>query len=78
MGEVAISRPGEAFVRRSGVSAGFDLDLDYEDREDIAKLTGALRRQDVGEQSPVCAIGLSHGGLPQTCLPQVASTASRA
>lgn len=51
--EVAINRPGEAFVRQSGVFAKHPLALTYDDLEDIAILAGALRKQDVGPRNPV-------------------------
>ena len=53
--EIAINKPGEVFVRQKGVFSKFDLPLDYDDLEDIAILAGALRRQDVGQRSPLCA-----------------------
>ena len=67
--EVAINRPGEAFVRQKGVFSRHDLNLDYDDLEDIAILAGALRRQDVGQRSPLCATELPDGERLQICLP---------
>lgn len=67
--EVAINRPGEAFVRRKGVFERHPLALDYDDLEDIAVLAGALRRQDVGPRSPLCATELPNGERLQICLP---------
>ena len=67
--EVAINRPGEAFVRQKGVFSRHDLHLDYDDLEDIAILAGALRRQDVGQRSPLCATELPDGERLQICLP---------
>ena len=67
--EVAINRPGEVFVRQKGVFARHDLPLDYDDLEDIAILAGALRRQDVGQRSPLCATELPGGERLQICLP---------
>jgi type IV secretion system protein VirB11 len=46
--EIAINRPGEAFVRQKGQFRRHDLPLGYDDLEDIAILAGALRKQDVG------------------------------
>jgi type IV secretion system protein VirB11 len=67
--EIAINRPGEAFVRQRGVFARHDLPLDYDDLEDIAILAGALRKQDVGPRSPLCATELPGGERLQICLP---------
>ena len=67
--EVAINKPGEAFVRQKGLFARHDLPLDYDDLEDIAILAGALRRQDVGQRSPLCATELPGGERLQICLP---------
>jgi type IV secretion system protein VirB11 len=67
--EVAINRPGEAFLRQRGVFSRHDLALDYDDLEDIAILAGALRRQDVGQRSPLCATELPDGERLQICLP---------
>lgn len=67
--EVAINRPGEAFVRQRGVFERHDLALDYDDLEDIAILAGALRKQDVGPRSPLCATELPDGERLQICLP---------
>jgi type IV secretion system protein VirB11 len=67
--EIAINRPGEAFVRQKGVFTRYDLPLDYDDLEDIAILAGALRRQDVGPRSPLCATELPDGERLQICLP---------
>ena len=62
-------KPGEAFVRQKGVFTRHELDLDYDDLEDIAILAGALRRQDVGPRSPLCATELPGGERLQICLP---------
>ena len=67
--EIAINKPGEVFVRRKGVFARYDLPLDYNDLEDISILAGALRRQDVGPRSPLCATELPGGERLQICLP---------
>ncbi len=67
--EVAINRPGEVFVRQKGVFIRHDLPLSYDDLEDIAILAGALRRQDVGPRSPLCATELPDGERLQICLP---------
>ena len=67
--EIAINKPGEAFVRQKGVFTRYDLPLDYDDLEDISILAGALRRQDVGPRSPLCATELPGGERLQICLP---------
>ncbi|MUO81348.1 P-type DNA transfer ATPase VirB11 [Agrobacterium vitis] len=67
--EVAINRPGEAFVRQAGVFTKFSLPLSYDDLEDIAILAGASRKQDVGSRNPLCAAELPGGERIQICLP---------
>jgi type IV secretion system protein VirB11 len=67
--EVAINKPGEVFVRQKGIFSRHDLSLDYDDLEDISILAGALRRQDVGPRSPLCATELPGGERLQICLP---------
>ncbi|MBX4899640.1 MULTISPECIES: P-type DNA transfer ATPase VirB11 [Rhizobium] len=67
--EVAINRPGEAFVRQAGVFEKHELALTYDDLEDIAILAGALRKQDVGPRSPLCSTELPNGERLQICLP---------
>ncbi|NTG71354.1 P-type DNA transfer ATPase VirB11 [Agrobacterium rhizogenes] len=67
--EVAINRPGEAFVRQAGIFTKLPLPLSYDDLEDIAILAGALRKQDVGPRNPLCATELPGGERLQICLP---------
>jgi len=67
--EIAINKPGEVFVRQKGIFVRHDLPFDYDDLEDIAILAGALRRQDVGPRSPLCATELPGGERLQICLP---------
>ncbi|WFR98261.1 P-type DNA transfer ATPase VirB11 [Rhizobium tumorigenes] len=67
--EIAINRPGEAFVRRAGAFTKFPLPVSYDDLEDIAILAGALRKQDVGPRNPLCATELPDGERLQICLP---------
>lgn len=76
--EICINRPGEIFVRQSGVFRRHDLDLALVDLEDIAVLAGALRKQDVGPRNPLCATELPGGERLQICLPPAvpAGTAS--
>lgn len=67
--EVAINGPGEVFIRQKGVFIRHEMPLDYDDLEDIAILAGALRKQDVGPRSPLCATELPNGERLQICLP---------
>lgn len=67
--EIAVNKPGECFVRQKGVFTRHDLPLDYDDLEDVAILAGALRKQDVGPRSPLCATELPGGERLQICLP---------
>ncbi|CVI63683.1 P-type DNA transfer ATPase VirB11 (plasmid) [Agrobacterium leguminum] len=67
--EVAINRPGEVFVRQAGMYTKYESRLNYDDLEDIAILAGALRKQDVGPHSPLCATELPNGERLQICLP---------
>jgi len=67
--EIAINKPGEVFIRQRGVFIRHDLPFDYDDLEDISILAGALRRQDVGPRSPLCATELPGGERLQICLP---------
>jgi type IV secretion system protein VirB11 len=76
--EIAINKPGEAFVRQKGIFSKHVLPLSYDDLEDIAILAGALRRQDVGPRAPLCSTELPNGERLQICLPPAvpAGTAS--
>ncbi|RAZ82147.1 P-type DNA transfer ATPase VirB11 [Mesorhizobium hawassense] len=67
--EVAINRPGEAFVRQAGLFTKHPLPLSYDDLEDVAILAGALRKQDVGPRNPLCSTELPNGERLQICLP---------
>jgi len=67
--EIAINRPGEAFIRQRGVFTQYDVPLTYDDLEDVSILAGALRQQDVGPRSPLCATELPGGERLQICLP---------
>jgi type IV secretion system protein VirB11 len=66
--EVAINRPGEAWVRQRGGFTRHDLPLDLQDLEAIAVLAGALRRQDVGRSNALLAAELPDGERIQVCL----------
>ncbi|MCF3948254.1 P-type DNA transfer ATPase VirB11 [Acidiphilium iwatense] len=67
--ELCINRPGECWVRQRGIFERFKVPLDLPALEDIATLAGALRRQDVGLTSPLCATELPGGERLQVCLP---------
>lgn len=67
--ELCINRPGEIFIRQRGVFRCENVDLNYDDLEDIATLAGALRKQDVGPRNPLCATELPGGERLQICLP---------
>jgi type IV secretion system protein VirB11 len=67
--EICINRPGELFVRQRGQFRREEVPLGYSDLEDIATLAGALRKQDVGPRSPLCATELPAGERLQICMP---------
>lgn len=66
--ELAINKPYEAFVRQRGVFAKHETPLSLDDLHDVAVLAGALRSQDVGPRSPLCATELPGGERLQVCL----------
>jgi type IV secretion system protein VirB11 len=72
--ELCINRPGECWIRQRGVFEPFKVPLDRAVLEDIAVLAGALRRQDVGPASPLCATELPGGERLQVCLPPAVPT----
>lgn len=51
--ELCINRPGEMFVRQRGVFARQEMPLDFDDLLDLGILAGALRRQDISEETPL-------------------------
>lgn len=67
--EIAVNRPNEIFVRQRGEFSKHETSLDLDDLQDVAVLAGALRRQDVGPRSPLCATELPNGERLQICLP---------
>jgi type IV secretion system protein VirB11 len=67
--DIAIQRPGEAWIRRRGAWVREDVPLDLAALEEIAILAGSLRRQEVGHLSPLCATELPNGERLQICLP---------
>ncbi len=74
--EICINRPGELFVRQRGQFRVEAVPLDYADLEDIATLAGALRKQDVGPRSPLCATELPGGERLQICMPPAVPSGS--
>jgi type IV secretion system protein VirB11 len=66
--EIAINRPGEAWVRQHGSFTRHDMPLDLQDLQAIVVLAGALRRQDVGRSNPLLAAELPDGERLQACL----------
>jgi len=67
--DIAINRPGEAWIRQRGTWLRDDVALDGEALEEIAILAGSLRQQEVGALSPLCATELPDGERLQICLP---------
>jgi type IV secretion system protein VirB11 len=66
--DIAINRPGDAWIRQRGAWLRHDVALDGEALEEIAILAGSLRKQEVGALSPLCATELPHGERLQICL----------
>jgi type IV secretion system protein VirB11 len=67
--DIAINKPGEAWVFQRGGWIRHDVGLDLDTLEEIAILAGALRQQDVGPLNPLCATELMNGERFQGCLP---------
>ena len=67
--EVALNRPGEAWVRQSGRFGRHEVPLDLKILEEIAILAGSLRQQEVGPTSPLCSTELPGGERLQICMP---------
>lgn len=67
--DVAINRPGEAWIRQRGQWIRADVPLDLNMLEEIAILAGSLRKQEVGLLYPLCATELPSGEHLQICLP---------
>jgi type IV secretion system protein VirB11 len=67
--ELCINKPAELFVRRRGRFERHPMPLDVEDLEDIAILAGALRKQDVGPEIPLCSTELPDGERLQVVQP---------
>jgi hypothetical protein len=67
--DFAINRPGEAWVYQHGAWVCNRVPLDYEDLESIAILAGALRRQEVGPETPLLDEKLPDGERLCVCLP---------
>ena len=67
--DIAVNRPGEAWVYQHGAWDWHPVALDYKDLESIAILAGALRQQDVGPASPLLDEKLPNGERLCVCLP---------
>jgi type IV secretion system protein VirB11 len=67
--DIAVNRPGEAWVYQHAAWDCHPIALDYEDLESIAILAGALRQQDVGPASPLLDEKLPNGERLCVCLP---------
>ena len=66
--DLCINRPGEAWVRQRGRFTRHEIPLGLDELEDIAILSAALRRQDIGTSTPLCATELPDGQRLQICL----------
>jgi type IV secretion system protein VirB11 len=67
--DIAIQKPGAAWVFARGRWTRHEVDLDLNALEEIAILAGALRHQDVGPEMPMIATELISGERFQGCLP---------
>ncbi len=67
--DIAINEPGKAFIRHRGAWECVEVQLGLDDLEELAILAGALRRQEVGVLSPLCATELPGGERLQICMP---------
>src|ERR1700755_119686 len=66
--DLNINRPREAWVRARGRFTRHEIPLGLDELEDISILSAALRRQDIGVSTPLCATELPDGQRPQICL----------
>jgi type IV secretion system protein VirB11 len=66
--DLAINRPRECWVRQRGRFTRHEIPLGLDELEDIAILSAALRRQDIGTSTPLCATELPDGERLQICL----------
>ena len=67
--DIAINEPGRAWIRHHGAWEGVEVPLGLDDLEELAILSGSLRRQEVGVLSPLCATELPGGERLQICMP---------
>jgi type IV secretion system protein VirB11 len=72
--DVAINRPGEAWVYQRGAWQCHPAPLQYDDLHDIAILAGSLREQEVGGDAPLCSSEMPNGERLQVCLPPAVPT----
>jgi len=66
--DLCINRPGEVWVRQRGCFTRHQIPLGLDELEDIAILSAALRRQDIGTSLPLCATELPDGQRLQIVL----------
>lgn len=69
--DVNINRPYECWVRQRGRFTRHQIPIGLDELEDIAILAAALRRQDIGTSTPLCATELPGGQRLQICLAPV-------
>jgi type IV secretion system protein VirB11 len=67
--DIAINRPGEAFIRSRGQWHRHEVSLEYDDLVDIAILAGALNQQNVSAAEPIVGADLPDGERIQAVLP---------
>lgn len=67
--EIAVQKPGEAFVFSRGVFTRHEIALDARQAEDIAHYAAAHRRQDIGGSFPLLSTELPGGERLQAVLP---------
>ena len=67
--DVAINRPGEAWIMQKGEWIRVAVALDLNALQEIAILAGSLRQQDVGDEAPILDEKLPGGERLSVCLP---------
>lgn len=72
--DIAVNKPNEAFVREGGAWHRHEIELDYSDCYDIAILAAAIRRQTVGENSPIVGADIPFGSGTQRLQAMLPST----
>ena len=74
--DIAINRPGEAWIYQSGFWARQEGTLGLDELEEIAILAGSFRRQEVGSHAPVIDTYLPTGERLNVCLPPTVEAGS--